>query len=147
MQGLKTLWLPGTDHAGIATQNVVEKRLMAEGKTRQGDRHEKNLSNSFGIGKSNQGNTIIHQLKQLGASCDWDRLRFTMDEGLSQAVREVFVRLYEDGLIYREENGSSIGVLGAEQPFPISKWNMNHIKGKLYHIFYPVVDRSCQTRF
>ena len=102
MQGFKTLWLPGTDHAGIATQNVVEKKLLAEGKTRQEIGREKFVQLVWDW-KEQSGNTIINQLKQLGASCDWDRLRFTMDKGLSQAVREVFVRLHEEGLIYRGE--------------------------------------------
>ena len=83
MQGHKTLWLPGTDHAGIATQNVVEKKLLAEGKTRQEVGREQFIKLVWEW-KEHSGNTIIHQLKQLGASCDWDRLRFTMDEGLSK---------------------------------------------------------------
>ena len=87
MQGHNTLWLPGTDHAGIATQNVVEKQLLAEGKTRQDVGREEFIQLVWKW-KEQSGNTIINQLKQLGASCDWDRLRFTMDEGLSQAVRE-----------------------------------------------------------
>ncbi len=101
MNGHNVLWMPGTDHAGIATQNVVERQLAAEGK----DRHE--LGREAFIErvwkwKAESGGQIIGQLKRLGASCDWERERFTMDEGLSRAVREVFVRLYEEGLIYRD---------------------------------------------
>lgn len=101
MSGYRVLWLPGTDHAGIATQNVVEKQIASEGL----DRHT--LGRDAFIArvwkwKAESGGRIIHQLKKLGASCDWSRERFTLDEGLSKAVREVFVRLYEEGLIYRD---------------------------------------------
>ncbi|HWR58617.1 MAG TPA: valine--tRNA ligase, partial [Thermodesulfovibrionales bacterium] len=101
MLGFKALWIPGTDHAGIATQNVVERQLDSE----KLDRHK--LGRDAFIEKvwkwkAEYGGRIIHQLKSLGASCDWSRERFTLDEGLSRAVREVFVRLYEDGLIYRD---------------------------------------------
>jgi len=102
MQGYKALWLPGTDHAGIATQNVVEREFAREGL----DRHK--LGRDAFIQriwkwKEEYGGRIIHQLKKLGASCDWSRERFTLDEGLSKAVREVFVRLFEEGLIYRDK--------------------------------------------
>ncbi len=100
MNGFEALWMPGTDHAGIATQNVVEKSLRDEGVSRQALGREKFLERVWKW-REKYGNTIINQLKRLGASCDWDRTRFTMDEGLSAAVREVFVRLYEKGLIYR----------------------------------------------
>jgi len=101
MQGYNTLWLPGTDHAGIATQNVVEKQLLQEGLTRQEIGREKFIQRVWEW-KRQYGNLIIEQLKRLGASCDWSRTRFTMDEGLSKAVREVFVLLYEQGFIYRD---------------------------------------------
>ncbi|MBM4399435.1 MAG: valine--tRNA ligase [Candidatus Cloacimonetes bacterium] len=100
MCGEPTLWLPGVDHAGIATQNVVEKQLAAEGKTR----HEIGREELVGLiwkWKGEKGDRIIEQLKQLGCSCDWSRLRFTMDEMLSKAVKEVFIYLYNDGLIYK----------------------------------------------
>jgi valyl-tRNA synthetase len=100
MQGFDALWMPGTDHAGIATQNVVERRLAAEGT----DRHalgRENFIKRVWQWKAESGGQIINQLKRLGASCDWSRERFTLDEGLSRAVREVFVRLYEEGLIYK----------------------------------------------
>ena len=95
MQGLRTLWLPGTDHAGIATQNVVERQLKEEGDSREHLGREAFIARVWAW-KDQSGDTIIGQLRQLGASCDWSRLRFTMDEGLSLAVREVFVRLFEE---------------------------------------------------
>jgi valyl-tRNA synthetase len=100
MDGYNALWMPGTDHAGIATQYVVERQLEKEGKTKE------DLGREAFIGrvwqwKEESGGTIIRQLKRLGASCDWARERFTMDPGLSAAVREVFVRLWEEGLIYQ----------------------------------------------
>jgi len=101
MTGHEVLWMPGTDHAGIATQNVVEKQLAAEGKDRH-DLGRDQFVERVWKWREESGGQIINQLKRLGASCDWQRERFTMDEGLSTAVREVFVRLYEDGLIYRD---------------------------------------------
>ena len=100
MDGFVTLWMPGTDHAGIATQNVVEKQLAAEGLSRH-DLGREQFQDRVWAWKERYGSTILRQLKKLGCSCDWRRERFTMDPGLSQAVREVFVRLYEKGLIYR----------------------------------------------
>jgi len=100
MDKKNTLWLPGTDHAGIATQYVVEKELAKEKKSRKSLGREKFIERVWQW-KKEHGGIIIEQLKRLGASCDWARERFTMDEGLSQAVREVFVRLYEEDLIYR----------------------------------------------
>jgi valyl-tRNA synthetase len=100
MQGFETLWMPGTDHAGIATQNVVEKSLAKEGKTRHDLGREEFLKRVWEW-KKEYGGTIIKQLKKLGTSCDWERERFTMDEGLSGAVQEIFIRLYNKGLIYR----------------------------------------------
>ncbi len=100
MQGYNALWMPGMDHAGIATQNVVEQELTKEGITRHDLGREKFIERVWEW-KAKYGGVIIHQLKRLGCSCDWARERFTMDEGLSRAVREVFVRLYDDGLIYQ----------------------------------------------
>ncbi len=100
MQGYNTLWMPGTDHAGIATQNVVEKELSAKNKSRH-DYTREDFIKEVWKWKEQYGSIIINQLKAMGCSCDWDRERFTMDPGLSKAVREVFVRLYEDGLIYK----------------------------------------------
>ncbi|HDH98804.1 MAG TPA: valine--tRNA ligase, partial [Deltaproteobacteria bacterium] len=100
MDGYNTLWVPGTDHAGIATQIVVERRLDTEGQSRHDFGREKFIEKIWEW-KASSGGRIIEQLKGLGCSCDWSRERFTMDKGLSRAVREVFVRLYEEGLIYR----------------------------------------------
>src|SRR5438046_9456228 len=100
MMGDNVLWVPGTDHAGIATQNVVERQLAAEGTDRQTLGREAFVERIWRW-RDSSGGTIIMQLKRLGVSCDWSRERFTMDEGLSRAVREVFVRLYDEGLIYR----------------------------------------------
>ncbi|MEH0022255.1 MAG: valine--tRNA ligase [Desulfobacter sp.] len=100
--GHNVLWMPGTDHAGIATQNVVERKLAAEGKTRDQLGREEFIEEVWRW-REKSGGAIINQLKRLGASCDWDRERFTMDEGLSEAVRKVFVRLYKEGLIYEDQ--------------------------------------------
>jgi valyl-tRNA synthetase len=100
MQGKKTLWQVGTDHAGIATQMVVERQLAAQGLNRH-DLGRDEFIKKVWDWKAISGGTITQQLRRMGASVDWTRERFTMDEGLSNAVQEVFVRLYEDGLIYR----------------------------------------------
>src|SRR6185436_9373097 len=100
MDGYNALWMPGTDHAGIATQYVVERQLEKEGKTKEDLGREAFIARVWQW-KEESGGTIIRQLKRLGASCDWVRERFTMDAGLSAAVREVFVRLWEEGLIYQ----------------------------------------------
>ena len=136
MQGRNVLWMPGTDHAGIATQNVVEKQLMQEGTSREALGRERFIERVWQW-KAKSGNTIIQQLKRLGASCDWDRLRFTMDEGLSNAVREVFVRLFEDGLIYR---GERLINWCPRCLTALSDIEVEHedIKGKLYLIEYPL---------
>ncbi|MBI5599906.1 MAG: valine--tRNA ligase [Deltaproteobacteria bacterium] len=102
MRGYNVLWLPGLDHAGIATQNVVERQLKEEGLTRQTLGRERFIERVWKW-KEESGGTILGQLKRLGASCDWTRLKFTMDEGLSRAVREVFVSLFNEGLIYRAD--------------------------------------------
>lgn len=138
MQGRNTLWLPGTDHAGIATQNVVEKQLMAEGLSRESLGRERFVERVWQW-KATSGNTIVNQQKQLGESCDWDRLRFTMDEGLSKAVIEVFVRLYEDGLIYR---GERLINWCPRCLTALSDIEVEHeeVKGKLYHLRYPLAD-------
>jgi valyl-tRNA synthetase len=100
MQGFNTLWLPGMDHAGIATQNVVERELRKEGLSRHDLGREKFVERVWQW-KEQYGGIILKQLRRIGASCDWTRERFTFDAGLSRAVREVFVRLYEERLIYR----------------------------------------------
>src|ERR1041385_7616 len=100
MQGFNTLWLPGMDHAGISTQVVVERELAKQGIKRQDLGREKFVERVWEW-KKQYGGIILKQIRRIGGSCDWSRERFTLDEGLSRAVREVFVRLYEDGLIYR----------------------------------------------
>jgi len=119
MRGFLTLWLPGTDHAGIATQMMVERQLATEGKKRRDMGREAFIERVWEW-KRHYGGAILEQMKRLGASVDWDREYFTMDENLSRAVREVFVRLYEEGLIYR---GKYIvtGARAAEPRFLISK--------------------------
>jgi len=136
MQGRNVLWLPGTDHAGIATQNVVEKQLMNERMSRESLGRERFIERVWQW-KATYGNTIVNQQKQLGESCDWDRLRFTMDEGLSKAVIEAFVRLYEDGLIYR---GERLINWCPRCLTALSDIEVEHeeIKGKLYSIDYPL---------
>ena len=138
MQGRNTLWLPGTDHAGIATQNVVEKQLMAEGLSRETLGRNQFIERVWQW-KGTSGNTIVNQQKQLGESCDWDRLRFTMDEGLSKAVLEVFVRLHEDGLIYR---GERLINWCPRCLTALSDIEVEHedTKGKLYSIDYPLAE-------
>ncbi len=138
MQGRNTLWLPGTDHAGIATQNVVEKQLMTEGLSREALGRDQFIERVWQW-KATSGNTIVSQQKQLGESCDWDRLRFTMDEGLSKAVLEVFVRLHEDGLIYR---GERLINWCPRCLTALSDIEVEHedTKGKLYSIDYPLAE-------
>ncbi len=140
MRGYNTLWVPGTDHAGIATQNVVERQLAAEGKTRDDLGRDAFIERVWGW-REEKGGTIINQLKKLGASCDWQRERFTMDEGLSKAVREVFVRLYQEGLIYK---GDYIVNWCPRCQTALADDEVEHeeTKGKLYHIRYPYADGS-----
>ncbi len=136
MSGRNTLWMPGTDHAGIATQNVVERQLAKENIDRHSLGREKFIDEVWKW-KKEYGGRIISQLKRLGASCDWERERFTMDEGLSRAVREVFVRLYEEGLIYR---GERLINWCPRCHTALSDIEVEHEdeKGKLYHIAYPL---------
>ncbi len=136
MKGLETLWLPGTDHAGIATQNVVEKELAKEGKTRQEIGREEFLKRLWEW-KNQYGDTIIHQLKKLGASCDWERSRFTMDEHYSEVVKEVFIRLYQKGLIYRGEYIIN-WCLRCRTALSDEEAEHQEIQGALYHIRYPL---------
>lgn len=136
MMGYNTLWVPGTDHAGIATQNVVEKQLAAEDLKRQDLGREAFLERVWEW-KSSSGGIIINQLKRLGCSCDWDRERFTMDEGLSRAVRTVFSRLYEEGLIYK---GDYIINWCPRCHTALADLEVEHEEtdGKLYQIRYPL---------
>ena len=137
MRGFLTLWLPGTDHAGIATQMMVERQLAAEGKKRRDLGREAFIERVWEW-KRHYGGAILGQMKRLGASVDWDREYFTMDEDLSRDVREVFVRLYEEGLIYR---GMYIVNWCPRCETAISDLEVKHeeVPGKLYEIRYPVV--------
>src|SRR6202051_4358145 len=137
MRGFITLWLPGTDHAGIATQMMVERDLAKEGKKRRDLGREKFIERVWEW-KKLYGGAILDQMKRLGASVDWDREYFTMDENLSRAVREVFVRLYEEGLIYR---GNYIVNWCPWHETAISDLEVKHedVAGKLWEIRYPVV--------
>ncbi|MCX7982588.1 MAG: valine--tRNA ligase [Syntrophales bacterium] len=138
MQGYNTLWMPGMDHAGIATQNVVEQELAREGLSRHDLGREKFIERVWQW-KEKYGGIIIEQLKRLGCSCDWERQRFTMDEGLSKAVREVFVRLYRDGLIYQ---GDYIVNWCPRCHTAISDLEVEYEEkqGALWHIRYPFVE-------
>ncbi|MEN8130034.1 MAG: valine--tRNA ligase [Pseudomonadota bacterium] len=140
MQGDNTLWQPGTDHAGIATQMVVERQLDAEGKSRHDLGRDRFVQRVWDW-KHHSGNTITRQLRRMGASVDWSRERFTMDEGLSRAVQEVFVQLYDEGLIYRGKRLvnwdpvlhtalSDLEVISGEE------------KGHMWHMRYPLADGS-----
>ncbi|MCL5056994.1 MAG: valine--tRNA ligase [Actinobacteria bacterium] len=138
MQGYNALWLPGTDHAGIATQAKVEEQLAREGLSRYNLGREKFLERVWEW-KDQYGGRITHQLRRLGASCDWDRERFTMDEGCSEAVREVFLRLFEKGLIYR---GYYITNWCPKCHTTISDIEVEHLDkpGHFYFIKYPLKD-------
>ncbi|WP_022849720.1 valine--tRNA ligase [Limisalsivibrio acetivorans] len=136
MDGYESLWMPGTDHAGIATQNVVEKQLAAEGKSRHDIGREEFIRKVWQW-KEESGGQIINQLKRLGCSCDWERERFTMDDGLSDAVRKVFVTLYNEDLIYRSDY---IVNWCPRCHTALSDLEVEHedLDGAFYHIYYPV---------
>ena len=138
MQGCNALWQPGTDHAGIATQNVVEKQLHEEGTGRQNLGREAFVKRVWKW-RNESGGTITNQLKKLGCSLDWERDRFTMDEGLSKAVREVFVSLYEEGLIYK---GDYIINWCPRCHTALSDLEVEHqdTQGYLYHLKYSIKD-------
>jgi valyl-tRNA synthetase len=135
LRGDNVLWMPGTDHAGIATQNVVEKKLARDGSDRHQLGREKFID-AVWQWREKYGSAIINQLKRLGASCDWQRERFTMDEGLSLAVRKVFVQLYDEGLIYR---GNYIINWCHRCHTALADLEVEHEDhdGHLYHIRYP----------
>jgi len=143
MQGYNALWLPGTDHAGIATQAKVEQQLVKEGLSKHDLGREKFLERVWAW-KENYGGRITNQLRRLGSSCDWDRERFTMDEGCSKAVREVFVRLYEEGLIYRDY---FITNWCSHCRTTISDIEVEHLDkpGHLYYFKYPVKDNDKES--
>ena len=140
MKGYNTLYLPGMDHASIAVQTILERQLKAEGKTRDDLGREKFLQRAWEW-KEESGGTIVNQLRRLGVSCDWTRERFTLDEGLSKAVLEAFIRLYEDGLIYRGKylvnwcpaSQSAVSDLEVEN---------KEVDGNLWHFRYPLTDGS-----
>ncbi len=140
MQGYNALWIPGVDHAGIATQIKVEEVLRKEGKTRYDLGREKFLERVWDW-KRQYGNRIVEQQKKLGSSCDWERSRFTMDEGCSKAVREVFVSLYEKGLIYK---GSRIINWCPHCATALSDAEVEYVDkpGHLWHLRYPLSDGS-----
>ncbi len=140
MRGDNTLWQVGTDHAGIGTQVVVEQQLKAEGKSRHDLGREKFVERVW-TWKEESGSTITRQMRRMGASADWTRERFTMDEGLSAAVLKTFIRLYEDGLIYRGKRlvhwdpklGTAVSDLEVEN---------EEVQGKIWEIRYPLVEGS-----
>ena len=138
MQGKKVLWQPGTDHAGIATQMVVERNLAKEGLTRHDLGREKFVETVWEW-KKKSGGTICKQLRRLGASCDWSRERFTMDEGLSRAVRKIFVSLYKDGLIYKAKK-----LVNWDPKLETAVSDLEVVQketvGKMYYYKYPLED-------
>lgn len=138
MRGKAALWVPGTDHAGIATQLQVEKQLRAEGSNRHEIGREAFLKRTWQW-KEEKGGTIIEQLRRIGASCDWDRARFTLDEGLSDAVQDVFIRLWEEGLIYR---GPRLVNWSPGLQTAVSDLEVDHTEeqGHLYYFKYPLKD-------
>jgi len=138
LQGFAVLWLPGTDHAGIATQNVVERELASRGISRQALGRERFIE-AVWAWKQTSGGSITAQMRKLGDSCDWSRERFTLDAGLSRAVREVFVRLYEEGLIYR---GRRIINWCPDCHTALSDIEVEYVEeeGELVHIRYPFAD-------
>ncbi len=140
MKGIPTLWIPGTDHAGIATQMLVERALNKEGIKREELGREKFIEKTWEW-KNKYHDRIVAQIRRLGASCDWDRERFTLDEGLSVAVREAFVRLYEEGLMYR---GSRIVNWSPKLQTAVSDLEVEYKSepGFLYHFKYMLADGS-----
>ncbi|MED5330650.1 MAG: valine--tRNA ligase [Planctomycetota bacterium] len=144
LSGHDVLWVPGTDHAGIATQAVVEKKLYAEtGQTREDVGREAFLEKVWSW-KEEHGNTILEQFKRLGSSCDWTRTHFTLDPGFSQAVRVAFVRLWEQGLVYR---GARLVNWDCVLQTAISDDEIEHqqVKGHLWHMRYPVKGEEGRT--
>ena len=142
MQGKKVLWQPGMDHAGIATQMVVERNLAKEGITRHDLGREKFIETVWKW-KEQSGGTICKQLRRLGASCDWSRERFTMDEGLSRAVRKIFVNLYKDGLIYKAKK-----LVNWDSKFMTAVSDLEVVQketvGKMYYYKYPIENEPGQ---
>ena len=136
MKGMAALWVPGSDHAGIATQLQVEKLLAQEGRTREEVGREEFLERIWAY-KERYGGEILNQLRRMGASCDWERERFTLDDGLSTAVRDVFIKLHEQGLIYR---GPRLVNWSPGLQTAVSDLEVEHAEepGKMYHFRYPL---------
>ena len=139
MDGYKTLWQPGTDHAGIATQNVVEKQLLAEGTTKEELGREKFLERVWKW-KEYSGGTIVHQMRKLGVSPAWSRERFTMDEGLKEAVKEAFVHLYNEGMIV--QNNYMVNWCTHDGALSDIEVEHDEVNGKFYHMNYHFTDGS-----
>src|SRR5438874_12190375 len=141
MRGRDVLWQPGTDHAGIATQMVVERQMMERQEPHRRDIGREKFLEKVWAWKAESGGTIISQLKRLGASCDWSRERFTMDEGLSKAVLKVFVDLYRAGLIYKDKR---LVNWDPKLLTAISDLEVQQVeeKGHLWHFRYPVEGRA-----
>ena len=140
LNGYEVLWQPGTDHAGIATQNIVEKELIKEGTSKNEIGREKFIERVWKW-KEESGNNIINQLKKLGCSCDWDRLRFTMDDGLSDSVKTVFVKLYNEGLIYRS-NYMVNWCVRCNTAISDLEVEFAETDDFMYHLRYPINDGS-----
>jgi valyl-tRNA synthetase len=139
MDGYKTLWQPGTDHAGIATQNVVEKQLLAEGTTKEEIGREAFLERAW-LQKKTSGGNIVHQMRKLGVSPAWSRERFTMDEGLQEAVKEAFVHLYNEGMIV--QNNYMINWCTHDGALSDIEVEHEEVNGKFYHMNYHFADGS-----
>ncbi|OCL89665.1 valine--tRNA ligase [Arcobacter porcinus] len=139
MDGFKTLWQPGTDHAGIATQNIVEKQLLAEGTTKEEIGREKFLERAW-LQKQTSGGNIVHQMRKLGVSPAWSRERFTMDEGLKEAVKEAFVKLYNDGMI--TQNNYMVNWCTHDGALSDIEVEHEEINGNFYHMNYNFADGS-----
>src|SRR4051794_4850358 len=139
MRGRDVLWQPGTDHAGIATQMVVERQMMERQEPSRRDIGREKFLEKVWTWKAESGGTIINQLKRLGASCDWSRERFTMDEGLSKAVLKVFVDLYRQDLIYKDKRlvNWDPKLLTAISDLEVQQVE---VKGSLWHIKYPITE-------
>jgi valyl-tRNA synthetase len=140
MMGFETLWMPGTDHAGIATQTVVEKRVLAEEGKRRTDFDRDEFVGRIQAFKDEYEARITHQLKMMGCSCDWDRQRFTMDEVCARAVREAFFRLFRDGLIYRGKRIVNWDPV-TQTALADDEVEMEEVEGKFYYLRYPLVHK------
>ncbi|MFK2823063.1 valine--tRNA ligase [Arcobacter sp. YIC-80] len=143
MDGFKTLWQPGTDHAGIATQNVVEKQLLAEGTTKEEIGREKFLERAW-LQKETSGGNIVHQMRKLGVTPAWKRERFTMDEGLKEAVKEAFVSLYNDGHI--TQNNYMVNWCTHDGALSDIEVEHEEVNGKFYHMVYKFADGSGEVQ-